>query len=79
MKKKCEGSQHKFNEDGKCTICGRTKNVLWMKSMEEDMPCARSSKSIYEIERDSGHGFWGNSTTGYIYDKDLKEETRYKE
>jgi hypothetical protein len=46
---------------------------------DDDVPTTRPSKSIQEIEEEQGHGFWGNSTTGYIYDKDTKEEKRYKE
>lgn len=26
--------------------------------------------SIDDYEKHHGHGFWGNSSTGYIYDKD---------
>ena len=46
---------------------------------DDNIPTTRTSKSIQEIEEEQGHGFWGNSTTGYIYDKDTKEEKRYKE
>jgi len=49
-----------------------------LKAWEEDVPTVASHKSIEEREREDGHGFWGNSTTGYIYDKDTKEEKRYK-
>jgi hypothetical protein len=45
--------------------------------LDEDVPSVHH-RSIEEEEKYQGHGFWGNSTTGYIYDKDLKEEKRYK-
>jgi hypothetical protein len=38
---------------------------------QEDVPTCYSP-SIQSIERDLGHGFWGNPTSGYIYDKDNK-------
>jgi hypothetical protein len=41
-----------------------------LKQWEEDVP---SSKSRSIQEREGEHGFWGNSTTGYIYDKDLRK------
>lgn len=45
----------------------------WLKSMDEDVPSTHGSKSMYELERDLGHGFWGNSTTGYITDEQSKK------
>ena len=45
---------------------------------DNDIPTT-NSKSIEEIENEQGHGFWGNSTSGYIYNKDLKEEKRYNQ
>jgi hypothetical protein len=57
----------------------KNKNEKWIDQMDEDVP-STNSKSMYELERDLGHGFWGNSTTGYIYDKDTKEKKkRYKD
>lgn len=55
----------------------KTKHRKKIDILDEDVPTTHS-KSIDEIERETGHGFWGNSTTGYIYDKDTKEEKRYK-
>jgi len=43
----------------------------WLKMMDEDVPTCHSP-SIESIERESGHGFWGNPTSGYIYDKNNK-------
>jgi hypothetical protein len=43
----------------------------WLKKMDEDVPTCYSP-SIESIEKDLGHGFWGNPTSGYIYDKDNK-------
>lgn len=40
----------------------------WLKAMEEDVPTCYSP-SISSLERNSGHGFWGNPASGYIYDK----------
>jgi len=36
---------------------------------ENDIPVS-NSQSITEWEEEHGRGFWGNETTGYIYDKD---------
>ena len=47
----------------------------WVDQMDEDVP-STNKRSIEEEEKYMGHGFWGNSTTGYIYDKDTKEEKR---
>ena len=69
-RKKCKPGQHQII-DGKCTICGKTKDDIWLDSMDEDVPTCHSP-SIDSIEKDLGHGFWGNPTSGYIYDKDNK-------
>jgi hypothetical protein len=42
-----------------------------LKSLEEDVPTCYFP-SIESIEKEIGHGFWGNPTAGYIYDKDNK-------
>lgn len=34
---------------------------------------ALNGLSVGEWERRNGRGFWGNSTTGYIYDKDIND------
>lgn len=38
---------------------------------DDDIPVVRE-KSIEELEKELGHGFWGNATTGYVNDKDNK-------
>lgn len=44
-----------------------------LKALEEDVPDALGGcGSIKKWEEVHGRGFWGNSTTGYIYDKDNK-------
>jgi predicted house-cleaning noncanonical NTP pyrophosphatase (MazG superfamily) len=39
---------------------------------DNDIPVVRNSESISSYENRTGHGFWGNPSTGYIYDKDNK-------
>jgi hypothetical protein len=72
--------KHKFELDGgPCIKCGKTvadimqedKDTKWLKAMEEDVPTCYSP-SIGSIERESGHGFWGNPHSGYVYDKDSR-------
>ena len=43
----------------------------FLKKWEEDVPTCYSP-SIESIEKETGHGFWGNPASGYIYDKDNK-------
>lgn len=43
-----------------------------LENLEEDVPQC-NSESIEEFELRTGHGFWGNETTGYITDEQLKE------
>ena len=52
----------------------RKKRVIFIDSIES-MASGQEIKpdhteSIQEWESNHGHGFWGNATTGYIYDKD---------
>jgi hypothetical protein len=43
----------------------------WLKAMDDDdIPVVKNSESTQEWETKNGRGFWGNNTTGYIYDKD---------
>ena len=63
-KKKCKPGQHQIT-DGKCILCGKTKDDIWLDSMDEDVPTCHSP-STSESEMNLGHGFWGNSTSGYI-------------
>lgn len=37
--------------------------------LDEDVPTCYSP-ALREIEQRIGRGFWGNNTTGHIYDKD---------
>lgn len=39
--------------------------------MDEDIPVVENHKTIKEQEIKNGCGFWGNATTGYIYNDDL--------
>lgn len=49
-----------------------------LKALEEDVPSTNEGdalgghSSIASWEEAHGRGFWGNSTTGYVYDKDNK-------
>ncbi len=43
----------------------------WVDQMDEDVPECRSL-SIFEIEENEGHGFWGSQSKGYIKDKEEK-------
>jgi len=38
-------------------------------------PYYNEGKTIEQIERDEGHGFWGNQSSGYITDEQLKRMT----
>lgn len=74
---KCKEHVMRNSWPDECLVCGKTrakieeeKNKKWIKAMEEDVPRV-NSKSIREREKEDGHGFWGNATTGYIYE-DLK-------
>lgn len=42
-----------------------------LRAMDEDVPTCYSA-STAESEMKLGHGFWGNPTSGYIYDKNNK-------
>lgn len=73
----------------KCRECGKRVDVYsddkkklcdWcddIPSIWSDTDYASNSAtgglSIREWEKRNGRGFWGNSTTGYIYDKDLEK------
>lgn len=71
-KKKCKPGQHDFSDAvSNCKICKKTRSEIWIDSMDEDVPTV-NSRSIQEEEKHLGHGFWGNPTSGYIYDKDNK-------
>ena len=39
---------------------------------DDNIPVVKNTESVEEYERRTGHGFWGNSTTGYVKDKHLK-------
>jgi len=45
------------------------KRILKATEDENDIPIS-NGESISEYEERTGHGFWGNETTGYIFDKD---------
>ena len=50
----------------------KRKKYIPLASGEEIKPYYNEGKSIQEIEMDEGHGFWGNSSSGYISDEDSK-------
>jgi len=37
---------------------------------DNDIPVVRNSESISSYENRTGRGFWGNPSSGYVYDKD---------
>jgi len=37
---------------------------------DNDIPVVRDSESISSYENRTGHGFWGNPSSGYVYDRD---------
>ncbi|MFA5953603.1 MAG: hypothetical protein WC812_03345 [Candidatus Pacearchaeota archaeon] len=41
--------------------------------MDDDIPTVKNYKTIKELEERSGRGYWGNATTGYIYDEQYKD------
>ena len=41
---------------------------------DDDIPVVKNSESIEDYERRTGHGFWGNSTSGYVEDKYVKKD-----
>ena len=69
-----------------CTFCNRWGEKLQMRELEEKEqkridkifadrmhPDALGDHSSIESwEKSHGHGFWGSSANGYIYDKDNK-------
>ncbi len=48
------------------------KEVKEVKKLEEDVP-SYNTESIESFELRTGHGFWGNSHTGYITDEQLND------
>jgi hypothetical protein len=76
--------KHNFETDGgQCTICGRTvadlleekqdkKRRKRLRALDDDndIPVVRDSESISSYENRTGRGFWGNPSSGYVFDKD---------
>lgn len=72
--------KHKFESDGgQCIICRKTvadlleetKDKKRLKVLDDDdIPVVRNSESISAYENRTGHGFWGNPSSGYVYDRD---------
>jgi hypothetical protein len=65
----------------RCTACKkwfasetlyRLKYKIQFDALDEDGIPTVATESISEYEQRTGRGFWGNATTGYIYDKDNK-------
>ena len=38
---------------------------------DHDIPTVENTESIEDWEKKHGRGFWGNATTGYVYNEDL--------
>jgi nitrite reductase/ring-hydroxylating ferredoxin subunit len=75
--------KHVFESDGgQCIKCGKTvadlleekkdKKRLKVLNDDNDIPVVRDSESISAYENRTGHGFWGNPSSGYVYDEDDK-------
>ena len=73
--------KHVFESDGgQCIICRKTMIEIWEEKEQKRIDKIFADRmtsdalgdhsSIESWERSHGHGFWGNSTSGYIYDKD---------
>jgi hypothetical protein len=73
--------KHVFESDGgQCIICRKTMIEIWEEKEQRRIdkifadrmhPDALGDHSSIESwERSHGHGFWGSSANGYIYDKD---------
>jgi hypothetical protein len=73
--------KHKFESDGgQCIICGKTVADLLeeknQKRVDKIFADRMSSdalgdhSSISSWEQSHGHGFWGNASSGYVYDRD---------
>jgi hypothetical protein len=66
-----------YNSEYPLELSKREIKIVYEKELKEwdefdSLPRVENSESIEEIEKRTGHGFWGNPTTGYIYDKDEK-------
>ena len=75
--------KHVFESDGgQCIICRKTMIEIWEEKEQKRIdkifadrmhPDALGDHSSIESwEKSHGHGFWGSSANGYIYDKDNK-------
>lgn len=75
--------KHIFESDGgQCIICRKTMVEIWEEKEQKRIdkifadrmhPDALGDHSSIESwEKSHGHGFWGSSANGYIYDKDNK-------
>ena len=50
----------------------KRKPIKWV-NKDDDFHSDLDGRSISDWEMHHGHGFWGNSTTGYHYDEDVKK------
>ena len=73
--------KHVFESDGgQCTKCGKTVADLLEEKNQKRIDKIFANRmtadalgdhsSIESWENSHGHGFWGSSANGYIYDKD---------
>jgi hypothetical protein len=51
-------------------VKAKRQSRLAMLDDDNDIPVVRDSESISAYENRTGHGFWGNPSSGYVYDKD---------
>jgi hypothetical protein len=51
-------------------VRARKQSRLAMLNDDNDIPVVRNSESISSYENRTGRGFWGNPSSGYVYDKD---------
>ena len=68
MKKVTKAKANKLNVKKTKT---RKQSRFAMLDDDNDIPFC-NSESISSIENRTGHGFWGNPSSGYVYDEDDK-------
>ena len=69
MKKVTKAKANKLNVK---KVKTRKQSRVAMLDDDNDIPVVRDSESISAYENRTGHGFWGNPSSGYVYDEDDK-------